>query len=92
MSDITEAETKVDFEHYVTATREIVESFRDVLAEHTAELTHYDIQTDKDPVGFGPSGLSVKESKASADPQRHAELHRIRMACDNFLNALNGTY
>jgi hypothetical protein len=37
--ETTDAETKVDFEHYVQATKEIVESFRDELAEHTAELT-----------------------------------------------------
>jgi hypothetical protein len=90
--ETTEAETKVDFEHYVQATKEIVESFRDELAEHTAELTRYDIQTDKAPVGGGRSGLSVTETKASADPQRHAELHRIRVACDNFINALSGNY
>ena len=80
----TEAETKVDFEHYVTATREIVELFRDVLAEHTAELTRTKIDLKK--------GASVELPAASHDPQRHAELHRIRMACDNFINALNGAY
>ena len=37
MSDIID-DTDVDFEHYVTATREIVEEFRDVLARHTAQL------------------------------------------------------
>jgi hypothetical protein len=90
MSDIleTEAETKVDFEHYVTATKELVESFRDELAEHTAELVHFDINV----ISGGRGGVSVTDTKASADPQRHAELHRIRVACDNFINALNGNY
>jgi hypothetical protein len=37
MSDIID-DTEVDFAHYVTATREIVEEFRDVLARHTAKL------------------------------------------------------
>jgi hypothetical protein len=36
MSDILEP--TVNFEHYVTATLQIVEEFRDVLVEHTAEL------------------------------------------------------
>jgi hypothetical protein len=88
MSDIVEAETgetKVDFEHYVTATKGIVESFRDVLAEHTAELTQAKI-------GNISVGASVELPAASRDPQRHAELHRIRMACDNFLAALAGQY
>jgi hypothetical protein len=87
MSDIleTEAETKVDFEHYVTATREIVESFRNELAEHTAELT-------RAKIGNISVGASVELPAASHDPQRHAELHRIRVACDSFLNALSGNY
>ena len=90
--EMTEAETKVDFEHYVTATREIVESFRDELAEETSRLTHYAIDTDKNPVGFGNSGLSVTPTLASLDPEKHAHLHRMRVASDNFLAALAGQY
>ena len=43
MSDIIDeaeagVEQEVDFMHCVTATKEIVEEFRDVLAAHTAKL------------------------------------------------------
>ena len=86
MSDIID-ETEVGFEHYVTATKKIVEEFRDKLAEHTAELVHCEVKI----IGGGRGGVSVADTKASTDPQRHAELHRIRIACDNFLlNALAG--
>jgi hypothetical protein len=37
MSDIAETEPKIDFEHYVVATLQICEEFRDVLVEHTDE-------------------------------------------------------
>jgi hypothetical protein len=81
MSETMEA----DFEHYAQATKEIAESCRDVLAEHTADLT-------RAKIGDISDGASVKLPAASHDPQRHAELHRIRVACDNFINALNGAY
>ena len=69
-------EAEVDFEHYVTATREIVEEFRDELARHTAKL-------HQEAIALGGQGGS---------PQQAAELHRMRLACDNFLNALAGNY
>jgi hypothetical protein len=78
------------FEHYVEATRQVVEEFRDVLAEHHAGLVHYDIELNK---GQGPyKGASVVSTKASDDPQHAAHVHRMRLACDQFLNALNGQY
>jgi hypothetical protein len=53
-----------DFEHYVEATRQVVEEFRDdVLAPHMAKMTKAD-----------------------------TNLHRLRVASDNFVNALNGQY
>jgi hypothetical protein len=53
-----------DFEHYVEATRLIIEEFHDdVLAPHMAKM-----------------------------PKADTNLHRLRVASDNFLNALNGQY
>jgi hypothetical protein len=73
MSDII---AEVDFAHYVTATREIVEEFRDELSKHTAKL-------QKDAIALGGQAGS---------PQEAAELHRLRIGCDNFLNVLAGHY
>jgi hypothetical protein len=77
MSDMI-LEQEVDFEHYVTATREIVEEFRNVLAAHTAKMRQEAIARG------GQTGPDhIKEA---------AELHRLRLASDNFLNALAGNY
>ena len=75
MSDIA-TEIEVNFQHYVTATREIVEEFRDVLARRTAKL-------QQEAIALGGQGGS---------PQEAAELRRMRIACNNFLNALVGNY
>jgi hypothetical protein len=77
MSDIID-ETEVDFEHYVTATKEIVEEFRDVLARHRAKL---------DQEAIARSGQTGPDHIKEA-----AELHRLRIGCDNFINALVGNY
>jgi hypothetical protein len=76
MSDIMETEPTVKFEHYVAATREIVEEFRDELSKHTAKL-------QQDAIALGGH---------ACDPQEAAELHRLRIGCDNFLNVLAGNY
>ena len=77
MSDIID-DTEVDFAHYVTATQEIVEEFRDVLARHTAKL-------HQEAIAFG--GQTGPDHIKAA-----AELHRLRIGCDNFLNVLMGNY
>ena len=76
MSDIIETRNPRRFEHYVAATHEIVEEFRDELSKHTAKL-HQDAIDHGGQVG---------------DPQQAAELHRLRIGCDNFLNVLAGNY
>lgn len=79
MTDTLETEVeepKADFVHYVAATREIVEEFRDELAKHTAKL-HQE---------------AIKRGGQAGDPQEAAELHRLRVGCDNFLNVLAGNY
>jgi hypothetical protein len=74
--DIMETETEVDFDHYVTAIRELVEDFRYELHRHRAKLHQKAIE----------AGGQV------GNPQEAAELHRLHMACDNFLNALVGNF
>jgi hypothetical protein len=76
MSDTAIEETEVDFEHYITATREIVEEFRDELSKRTAKLHQKAIE----------AGGQV------GSPQEAAELHRLHLACNNFLNALVGNF
>jgi hypothetical protein len=70
----TTMEVQPDFEHYVEAIRGIVEEFRDVLAVHTAKL-HQE---------------AIARGGQAGSPQEAAELHRLRIACDHFLNALSG--
>jgi hypothetical protein len=77
MSDIID-DTEVDFAHYVAATQEIVEEFRDVLARHTAKL---------DQVAINLGGNTSPDRIAEK-----AQLHRLRIGCDNFLNVLMGNY
>jgi hypothetical protein len=76
MSDIID-DTEIDFAHYVTATQEIVEEFRDVLARHTAKL-------HQEAIALGGG--------QTRSPQEAAELHRLRIGCDNFLNVSAGNY
>ena len=76
--DAGSTETEVDFVHYVTATKEIVEEFREVLARHTAKL-------HQEAIAFG--GQPWPDHIKAA-----AELHRLRIGCDNFLNMLMGYY
>ena len=77
MSD-TAIEQEVDFEHYVTATQKIVDEFRDVLARRTAKLHQEAIAS-----GGNTSPEHIAEK---------AELHRLRIGCDNFLNCLVGNF
>jgi hypothetical protein len=64
MTDTMETEPAVNFEHYVAATLQIVEEFRDVLVDHTAELEQKAIAT----------------GGQAAVPQHQAQMHRLRVA------------
>lgn len=78
-----ETEPKADLRHWVAAMRQMVEEFRDHLNEKTREMARPKIEV-------GKAGASLLMPAASADPQRHSELHRLRMASDSFLAALGG--
>jgi hypothetical protein len=71
--------------HYVQATGEIVEEFRQYLNEETDRLTRVTSRQLGRDYEFG-------EAKAQLDPGHHAHLHRLRLAADNFLNVLAGNY
>jgi hypothetical protein len=74
MSDVVEPEIK--FEHYVAATLQICEEFRDVLVEHTGELLQKAIAT----------------GGQAAVPAYQSRVHRMRVALDNLVNCLNDVY
>jgi hypothetical protein len=74
-----EAKKEPDFQHFVQATREIVEEFRDLLSEHTAELQRAKIEINS-------KGVSLTMPAANDDPQRHAYLHRLRTVCSSTVN------
>ena len=74
MSDILTIPKSIS--HITSATQEIVEEFRDVLARHTAKLPQEEIEHG------GQAG----------SPQEAAELHRLSIGCDNFLNVLVGNF
>jgi hypothetical protein len=73
-----ELENQPTFAHYIQATGEIVEEFRDVLVEHTVKL-----QQEATARGGNTGPDHIREAAA---------LHRLRIGCDNFLNVLMGNY
>jgi hypothetical protein len=63
----------------------VVEEFRDFLAEYHAQLVQPKIE-------IGKLGVAVEMPKSADHPQKVAELHLLRTACDNFVNALAGRW
>jgi hypothetical protein len=63
----------------------VVEEFRDFLAEYHAQLVHPEMK-------INGHGIAMEMPKAAADPQKVSEVHRLRMACDHFVNALAGKW
>jgi hypothetical protein len=80
-----ELENKPTLGHYVQATGEIVEEFRQYLNKETDRMTRVTSRQLGRDYEFG-------EAKAQLDPEMHAHLHRLKIAADNFLNALMGNY
>jgi hypothetical protein len=76
---------KVNFDHYIAAAIQLVEEFRDELHVETARLTQAKIDISN-------NGCSIELPQAHYDPGRHAFLHRLRIASDNFLSVLSGNY
>ena len=76
MSDIVETDPEIKFEHYVKATLQVCEEFRDVMVEHMESQLQEAIRTS------GRSGV----------PAHTAKMHRMRTALDNVCNALRDVY
>jgi hypothetical protein len=55
------------------------------LAEYHAQLVQPKIEINK-------FGVAVEMPKGTDEPQKVAEVHRLRMACDHFVNALVGIW
>jgi hypothetical protein len=87
MSDeqILEEEPQVTLAHYVQACGEVIDEFRTYLVSETDRLTRVRSKQLGRDYQFGGA-------LAQLDPQMHARLHQLRIASDNFLNALKGQY
>jgi hypothetical protein len=87
MSEILEEEPELknqpSLAHYVQATGEIVEEFRQYLNEETDRMT----RVTSRQLG---RGYEFGEAKAQFDPEKHAHLHQLKLAADNFPNVLMG--
>jgi hypothetical protein len=59
--------------------------FRDLLSDETSRLQQAKIDISN-------NGCSIELPQAHYDPQKHAHLHRLKLASDNFLSALSGHY
>jgi hypothetical protein len=81
----TDQPNKPNLGHWVQAMGETVEEFREYLNRETDRLTRVKSRQLGQNYEFG-------EAKAQLDPEMHAHLHRLKIAADNFLNALMGNY
>jgi hypothetical protein len=71
--------------HWIQAMGETVEEFRDYLNAETDRLTRVKSRQLGRDYEFG-------SALAQLDPEMHAQLHRLKIAADNFLNALKANY
>jgi hypothetical protein len=81
MTTSTESgEPQVSIEDATRMVRDVVDEFRELLLSHLTDLHATTITTEH---------ATIPVSKASQDPQRTAHLHRLAVACDQFINTLN---
>jgi hypothetical protein len=59
---------------------------------YRADLQRAGIELTQATITLNGQGGSLEMPKSATDPQYAASLHRMRIACDHFLNALNGQY
>lgn len=77
MSDIVETDPEIKFEHYIAATLQVIEEFRDVLVDYEEQLLQEAIAT----------------SGRSAGTRTHqVKMQRMRLALDGAVNALRDVY
>jgi hypothetical protein len=85
---ILDQEIELKPEHldkYVEAAASVVEELRDFLSAHYLDLT-------KPPMTKGAHGFHGELPAAADDPGYAANIHRLKVACDNFINAMRGNW
>jgi hypothetical protein len=88
MSDIVETEIELkaeDLDKYVEAAASIAEELRDFLSGHYADITKAHHEPNK-------WGESLTMPAAYDAPEYAGNIHRLKVACDNFVNAMRGNY
>jgi hypothetical protein len=81
-----ELENQPHFGHYIQAMGEVTEEFQEYLATEIDRMTRVTTRQLGRDYDFGQTPAAL------LDPELHAHLHRLRLATDNFLNALMGNY
>jgi hypothetical protein len=82
----TEVELKVeDLDKYLAAAAHVVEELRDILASHHADLIKCHMEI------YG-KGIKMDMALAHQDPVYAGRIHDLRLASDNFINAMRGVY
>ena len=88
MTDTIEAEIELkieDLDKYLAAATHIVEELRDFLSAHYLEIT-------KPNMTFGGHGYHGEMPAAYEAPEYAGNIHRLKVACENFVNAMRGQY
>jgi hypothetical protein len=74
-----------DLDKYVEAAATIAEELRDFLSQHYEDLT-------KPRMTKGQHGYHGEMPAAADDPAYAGNIHRLKVACDNFVNAMRGNW
>jgi hypothetical protein len=88
MSDIVETEIELkaeDLDKYVEAAASIAEELRDFLSGHYADITKAHHEPNK-------WGESLTMPAAYDAPEYAGNIHRLKVACDNYINAMRGNW
>lgn len=88
MNAAMEAEVELKVEHldeYIEAAATIVGKLRDFLSQHHADLI-------KPPMTMRVHGQGGEMPAAASDPAYASQIHRYKVACNSFCNAMRGVY
>ena len=72
-------------EDYLIAAASVVEELRDFLSGHYADITRAHHEPNK-------WGESLTMPAAYEAPEYAGNIHRLKVACENFVNAMRGQY
>jgi hypothetical protein len=90
MSDIMEAEVELmpdKLDDYLAAAASVAEELRDFLFAHHADLIACRIEVDRPGMR---SGVVMGMPAAYNDPAYAGRIHNLKIASDNYINALRG--